>query len=293
MSAMPPIKTADGQMDVTFVVTPSNPKVYESNFALSPFLANWPADRLILQEGYRSASLAYNDALDKAKTDLVVFCHQDVYFPETWLGDLQRSLGTLAVSDPDWGVLGGFGATNRREWVGHVYSTGLGVMGGPFEQPIEIETLDEYMLILRKSSGLRFDPNLPHFHFYGTDICMAAREQGKRCYAIPAFAIHNTSYGYAGPGFAEGCRYVARRWRRFLPIQTTCIRVTRWNSDLMSRSARHFFMRVLGRDMIPEPRLADPRTAADLGAIGHAGPTDKATRKNTDSHAEMLVDRLI
>jgi len=249
-------------LDVTFVVPLGSPKVYETNFAASPFMADWPADRLILQEGYRSASLAYNDALDKAETDLVVFCHQDVYFPESWLGDLQRSLDMLAISDPNWGVLGGFGATNRREWLGYVYSTGLGVMGGPFERPIEIETLDEYVLILRKSSGLRFDPNLPHFHFYGTDICMAAREQGKRCYAIPAFAVHNTSFGAVAPGFDEGCRYIAKRWKKFLPIQTTCVRVTRWNGDLMRRHARELCLRLLGRDMTPQPRLADPRGGA-------------------------------
>lgn len=291
MSSMPQTGTRDEALDVTFVVTPSNSAVYESNFAASPLLAGLLGDRLILQEGYRSATLAYNDALDKAKTDLVVFCHQDVYFPETWLGDLRRSLEALAVSDPNWGVLGGFGATRRPEWVGYLYSTGLGVMGRPFERPIEIETLDEYVLILRKSSGLRFDPNLPHFHFYGTDICMTAREQGKRCYAISAFAVHNTSYGAVGPGFFEGCRYIAKRWRKFLPIQTTCVRVTRWNGDLVRRHTRQMCLRLLGKNMTPRPRLADPRSAASIRTAGEATAT--GSQRSRGSHAEILVDRLI
>jgi hypothetical protein len=42
------------------------------------------------------------------------------------------------------------------------------------------------------------DP-LPHYHLYGTDICMAAREKGMMSYAIPAFCIHNTNQLLALP----------------------------------------------------------------------------------------------
>jgi len=57
---------------------------------------------------------------------------------------------------------------------------------------VTVQTLDEIVLIFRRDSGLSFDETLPHFHFYGTDICMRAAEQGRQCYAISAFCVHNT-----------------------------------------------------------------------------------------------------
>lgn len=250
-------------LDLTFVVTPSNVRIFERNFAASPCLTNMPQDRVILQEGYHSASLAYNDAIDKAKSDLMVFAHQDVYFPDGWLCDLSHALQMLERFDPNWGALGGWGVTNRGVQAGYLYSTGLGVLGKPFTLPVPIDTLDEYFLILRKSSGLRFDPDLPNFNFYGTDICMSAREKRMRCYAISAFAIHNTSYGYAvGPsGFLEGYWYIRRRWKKFLPIQTSCIRVSRLNEDLLVRRLKRACSVILRKGLEVHPRLDDPRSA--------------------------------
>jgi len=247
--------------DVTFVVSRSgDPSIFERNVAVSPFFKAIRPDRLIVQQGFRSAADAYNDAIDKSKTDVIVFAHQDVYFPGEWLADLDRSLKILEKSDPDWGVLGCAGAKHPRQWAGYLYSVGLGVIGAPFERPIPIQTLDEFILILRKSSGLRFDPQLPHFHFYGTDICMTARERKKGCYAISAFTVHNTSYGPLAPEFYKCYWYVRNKWSKFLPIKTPCIRITRWNDDVLYRQLKHAFYSLLGKHMKPLPRLEDPRS---------------------------------
>jgi hypothetical protein len=245
-------------LDLTFVVTPSNPKVYASSFAASPLFAQLPADRLILQEGFPAASLAYNDAIDKAKTDLIVFAHQDVLFPEGWLADLRRALDSLAISDPDWAVLGGYGVTRTGQRWGCLYSVGLGIVGTPFKEPVEVGSLDEYFLILRKSSGLRFDPKLPNFHFYGTDICQTALAKGKKSYAISAFAVHNTSYGTGPVGFFEGYRYMREKWAGSLPIFTPCIGITRFNKDVHIHNVKQAYLKFLGRKEVVVPRLDDP-----------------------------------
>ena len=244
--------------DVTFVVTKSNAPIFERNFAASPCLESLPPDRLIVQEGFASASLAYNDAIERAKTDLLVFAHQDVYFPADWLSNLGKSLKLLESTDVDWGVLGGYGASSRGVWAGFLFSVGLGVVGAPFTRPVAIDTLDEYLLILRKSSGLRFDPALPYFHFYGTDICLSARKQGRACYAISAFCIHNTSYGYVAPEFYKSYWDIKKKWRQSLPIQTPCIRITRWNRELVVRRFKELCFTVVGKNRQPRPRLEDP-----------------------------------
>ena len=60
---------------------------------------------------------AYNDAIDKAQNDLIIFAHQDVIFPEQWLPHLERVLQYLEENDPQWGVLGCYGKTRpARVW---------------------------------------------------------------------------------------------------------------------------------------------------------------------------------
>jgi hypothetical protein len=95
----------------------------------------------------------------------------------------------------------------------------------------EVVSLDEVILIFRKSSGLVFDENLPGWHLYGADICMAARHAGKKCYAISAFCIHNTnthSNNLLPWQFWKCYWFIRRRWQASLPIDTPCTRVTFW-----------------------------------------------------------------
>jgi hypothetical protein len=277
--------------DATFVTTRSgDARVFEKNFAASPCLEGLSRDRIIVQEGFSSAALAYNDAIDRAQTDLIVFAHQDVYFPDRWLADLDRSLKILDAVDSDWGVLGGWGTNRVGSPAGYLYSVGLGVLGKPFERPVAVDTLDEFILILRKSSGLRFDPALPSFHFYGMDICMSARKNKKKCYAISAFSVHNTSYGYLSPEFYNSYWHVRKKWREFLPIQTSCIRVSAWNENLISRKFKWILFSLLGRNKNVLPRLEDPGSALQFAtetagevvagsAVGlFAGPEERHER---------------
>jgi len=274
--------------DVTFVTTKSGaPSLCERNFAASPCLKGISSDRIIVQEGFSSAALAYNDAIDRAQTDLIVFAHQDVYFPDTWLGDLDRSLKILDSLDPDWGVLGGWGTGRGGFEAGFLYSVGLGLLGKPFERPVAVDTLDEFILVLRKSSGLRFDPALPHFHFYGMDICMSARKNKKRCYAISALSVHNTSYGHLSPEFFSCYWPVKRKWREFLPVKTSCVTVSFWNTDLIVLRFKLICFALLARDLI-RPRLEDPRSALEFMAgapdQGAEGQYHRALAGSTAGH---------
>jgi glycosyltransferase involved in cell wall biosynthesis len=245
---------------ITIVATCNDRAILDNNLLRSSCLRDSRTDQVIIQEGYASASLAYNDAIDKARTDIIVFAHQDVYFPEGWLADLDRAVSRLAEIDPNWGVLGGFGVTRDGREVGYLHSEGLGVLGAPFDAPIPIGTLDEFLLVLRKSSGLRFDPTLPYFHFYGTEICLAARKEGLRCYAISAFCVHNTRPLAGLPREFYDCyAHVKRAWKEYLPITTPCIRVTKWNGDMYRRRLRAWH-RSLVKKSPPSRRLNDPRS---------------------------------
>lgn len=229
---------------LTFVVATNNREVLEGNFLASPCLARPHRYTILIQQHFASAARAYNDAIDKSPNDLIIFCHQDIYLPPQWVSDVQRALDFLKEHDPAWGVLGCAGITGAGRMWGRVYSSGLGTIGQMPESPAPVQTLDEIVLILRKSSGLRFDEALPHFHLYGADICLRAAQSGKASYAIPAFCIHNTQQILALPKeFYECCAHVRKTWKRALPIQTTCIRLTRFSFPVMKRRFYDFYLR--------------------------------------------------
>jgi glycosyltransferase involved in cell wall biosynthesis len=243
---------------VTFVVAVNNRKVFRDNFMSSPCLGTLQGPEVLVQEHFNSAAIAYNDALEKSSNDLVVFCHQDMILPENWITQLQEALSFLAKSDPNWGVLGCYGKTRDGRGWGYVYSSGRGIIGKPFVQPTPVQTLDEIVLIVRKSSGLRFDPSLPHFHFYGADICLRAASMGMRNYVISAFCVHNTVQTLVLPKeFYDGYEHVRRTWSHALPIQTTCVRMTRFGIPLRRRRLQEWYLRHVRRCEIGGKRIED------------------------------------
>jgi glycosyltransferase involved in cell wall biosynthesis len=244
---------------ITFVVSVNDREVFDRNFLASPCLSRLRDYQVLTQQNFSSAAKAYNDAIDRSANDLIVFCHQDILLPEGWLWQLEHALSQLESLDPNWGVLGSYGKTQDGRGWGHVYSSGRGVIGEPFDQPIEIQTLDEIVLILRKSSGLRFDDSLPHFHFYGTDICLRATQRGLKSYAVSTFCIHNThQYLVLPKEFYECCRHIKRIWKSYLPIQTTCVRITKLNLSIYTRRLRELKLRHIRRIEYGGRRVQDP-----------------------------------
>lgn len=248
------------QSAITFVIPVNNDKIFERNCMASPCFNDGSPHQLLVQRGFRSAAAAYNDAIARSKNDLMVFAHSDVVFPRSWCTDLERALRCLSRTDPDWGVLGCYGETLDDNERGYVYSPGRGFLGKAFERPAEVQTLDEVVLILRKSSGLKFDEYVPHFHFYGADICMAAARAGKKNYAISALCIHNTQQNYVLPKeFYECYRRLKHKWREYLPIQTTCIRVSRTDFHMYKRRLGEAYLRNIKREEVGIVRVEDGR----------------------------------
>ena len=86
------------------------------------------ANEVILQRCYASAASAYNTAIRKASSDLLVFLHQDVYLPEGWIETVMKAMDVLSVQDPT-GVCSVYGGP----WiagVGSVTCIGREIMDG-------------------------------------------------------------------------------------------------------------------------------------------------------------------
>ena len=244
---------------ITFIVNSNDRQVLAQNVLTSPALCVPHNHEILVQEDFASAGRAYNYGLDRASNDLLIFIHSDMFLPEAWIQQLEAALQYLERADPNWGVLGCWGARRSGEYLGHIYSTGWGILGNAFEKPEPVQTLDEIILIFRKSSGLRFDESLPHFHFYGTDICMRAAKRGMTSYAMSAFCIHNTAQTLLLPDEFYRCYWHVRRtWSDELPIQTSCIRVSKYNLEMYRRRVTEGLQRILGMEAPGERRVSDP-----------------------------------
>lgn len=246
----------------TFAVAVNNNEILQKNLYLSPGLLGDHKHQVLIKKNYSSASLAYNSAIDEAQNEIIIFIHQDIYLPETWFSDLNRCLSYLKEKEINWGVLGCFGSGKTAgAGLGRVYTMGRGLHGRKITKPESIETLDEIILIIRKSSGLRFDPSLPHFHLYGADLCLSAKDKGMDNFAFQGFCVHNTNQLLALPKEFYDCYwYIKKKWAKFLPIYTSCMTISRFDKELYQKKIGEFRDKTFGKKRVPLLRIEDPRT---------------------------------
>lgn len=217
------------------------------------------AKEIVVQRNAVNIGKAYNAGLAECTADIVVFAHQDVYLPVGWTKNLNHAIGRLTQDDPNWGVAGVFGMTASGNGAGHVYSTGLRrFVGQQFDEPIPVRSLDEMVLILRRSAGLSFDERLPGFHLYGTDICLEAEDLGMRNYVVPCFALHNScGIKWLPISYWRAYLYLRWKWRDRLPIQTPCTTITAGCTPIIDHMLRTFWSSIREKNK-PGFRVDDP-----------------------------------
>jgi hypothetical protein len=146
----------------------------------------------------KAISFLYAEAKKKATNELLVFLHPDVLLPEGWYDDFMQKLALIETIDPDWAVLGTAGvplgwnysasgakiASNITDFA-QTFRTGTDAM--------TMQSFDEHLLILRKKFDVpAFDPQVPGFDLYGTDIVLSARQAGKNAYLLNIPLLHKT-----------------------------------------------------------------------------------------------------
>jgi hypothetical protein len=171
-----------------------------------------------------SAPAALNRGLERAGGEIIIFCHQDVAFPEKWTEALLGQIAIVEQFQKEWGVLGTFGVAKNGMSAGHVIDYCGHFNCGPL--PVKVQSLDEHCLIIRKGSGLRFDEQLGGFHLYGADICLEAMARGLANFAIDACVKHESPGGVVDDNFDAVMQMLFRKWKSLNPpipvIETTC-----------------------------------------------------------------------
>lgn len=122
----------------------------------------------------------------------VLYVHPDVYLPAGWAERTRVALADLDSRDDSWAIAGIAGRTEGSFDRGE---TGIGHWSDPHgyrafgELPHRVDVVDE-LIIIRRDRTVGFDPEIPGFHCYGTDICASAQDAGRSVWVIDAFAWH-------------------------------------------------------------------------------------------------------
>jgi Glycosyltransferase like family len=225
-----------GATHLSFVTCVSNDVVVRTNLLASPCLAPDSEHQVLLIKNCPSAAEGLNLGLERAVHEFVVCVHQDVFLPNGWDRCLMRQIRAGERRFGPIGVAGVYGvgeviapedptqplAAERSGWVvdrGRLLRDGL-------ELPARVATLDELLLVVRRDSGLRFDPDLG-FHLYGADICLQARERGLAVVAMAALCHHNSRSVGLPEAFYRSAEIFARKWSHRLPVATPCVIIDR------------------------------------------------------------------
>jgi hypothetical protein len=121
--------------------------------------------------------------------------------------------------------------------------------------------------VVRRRANISFDPLLPNFHLYGTDIILIAEQAGKRSYGLDIPLIHNAKAQLnIGSDYVTSYKYMVRKWRNRLPVPTPCGPIT---SNTLTPLLRRLRVRYKARfrpSTYSTQRVSDPSVkAVELG----------------------------
>lgn len=221
------LPTAPEVPPVTVGACTNDPVALRENLLASPCLQS-VAHETLMVEGATSAAEGLNAIIAQAQHELVVLAHQDVYLPGWWIARLWQQYEKARVATGGkvgvMGVYGVLGTPGGIQHNGRVADRDF-LLDEPTPLPTLAGSLDELVLIVPKSTPLRFDPALG-FHLYGTDICLAAENLGLHGMVIDAPCFHNSKQGNELPAAFSRSKAVLRgKWSSRLPIATPCVTV--------------------------------------------------------------------
>jgi len=153
----------------------------------------------------------------------VIFAHQDLLLDQGHgIEQLRSKLAELDDHDGNWAIAGNAGVTDNMVLIRHVSD----LHGASFDDnlPRPVITLDENLLIIKRSANLRCSSNIGGFHLYASDLCLYALMHYKTAYVID-FRLTHLGQGNINENFYAVQRKFQSRWNpHFLTafIQTPC-----------------------------------------------------------------------
>jgi hypothetical protein len=185
-----------------------------------------------INNGEKSLSEIYNEIISESKTDMVVLCHDDIYFDtSSWYYKLKSHF-----ENSDYGILGVAGTTEmptsgqwwevRRKMIGIVnHESGGKKWTSKYSEDLgksirETVIVDGVFIALSKSRiKHNFDEEFKGFHFYDIGFCFKNQIEGVKVGVISNIRITHKSIGQTNQQWEENKNLFAQKYSEILPVK--------------------------------------------------------------------------
>lgn len=220
---------------------------------------------------FASAGAALNDGARRARHDVVVLVHQDVYLHS--LVALEEAAAAL-LDDPGTGLLGAVGITSSATVAGVVRDRVV-MIGAPSSPSVAVDSLDEVLFLVERDrlldEPLSEHPDLA-WHAYAVEYGARVRSQGLQVRTHDVVLTHNSMTTNLDR-LTEAHAHVARVYPGLLPLHTTCgvVRAEPHRGRWSTAWRRRHGVATWARESLAATRLAraagGPARAVVLGDI--------------------------
>jgi GT2 family glycosyltransferase/predicted transport protein len=185
-----------------------------------------------INNGEKSLAQVYNEILKESETDIIVFCHDDIYFDtNSWYSKI-----TKHFEKTDYGIIGMAGTTSmpasgkwwedRRKMIGIVnhesggkkweskYSESIGSSVTP------VIVLDGVFIAVSKSRIKKnFNEEFEGFHFYDIPFCFENFMEGVKIGVITNIRITHKSIGATNDQWEKNRQLFETKYSQNLPVK--------------------------------------------------------------------------
>ena len=187
--------------------------------------------------GKFSLTEIYNQILNESKFDIVVFCHDDIYFEKDYW--VKRIIEHFQ-KNPEYGILGVAGTKYypssgmwweiQGEMVGQVWhqhegKKWLSEYNKPFGSKIIETIIVDGVFFAVKKSNLKhsFDESVKGFHFYDTTFCIKNFLDGVKIGTISNIPLTHLSIGMVNKEWDDNRKIFSEKYKEHLPIKLPSI----------------------------------------------------------------------
>ena len=187
-----------------------------------------------INNGEKSLSQVYNEILEESKTDIVVLCHDDIYFDTTaWFHKIEKHF-----EKSDYGILGVAGTTHMSEtgrwWETNRRKNMIGIVnhesggkkwtskyseefGNNIRETVIVDGV--FIAVNKQRIKTNFIEEFNGFHFYDISFCFENHLKGVKVGVITNIRITHKSIGQTNEKWEENRELFVKKYGENLPTK--------------------------------------------------------------------------
>jgi hypothetical protein len=185
-----------------------------------------------VNNGEKSLNQTYNEILQESENDIVILCHDDLYFETKGWGfkvieHFQKNdFGILGVAGSTYLPMSGMWWEDKRKMIGIVNHEHEGKkweskyseeQGKKIKQTVLVDGL--FIAVDKNRIKENFNEKIQGFHFYDLEFCIGNYEKEVKIGVITNIRITHKSIGMTNEQWEENRKLFAERHKEILPIK--------------------------------------------------------------------------